>query len=293
MRLTTRQIYVTTASLSFAAMMAFTAASLDDPEWSLPAPPPSATQFDIELKGYVLGLRMIKADYEGYVGPDGYAVRSQLRTSGLAALLKKLKIWAVTTGQQHASGLYPTRHVQQNLDKKNRRVEMDYDSATQTVSVDINPPLGSQGVPPASMAERYAADDTLSAVLHLMLRGQAVNAPLCAGGVRVFDSKQHYNLRMQRAGEKTIKFDGEKHDTILCHVYYEPISGFDPEDLPEPEEESTPVKVYFMKEAQHGLHVPLRFTYKISGFKAVIKVTEMKMRAPKTAIERATNITTQ
>jgi len=224
---------------------------------------------------------MIKADYEGFYTPTAYDVRATLRTSGLAALLKKLRIWAHTSGRLDRSGLYPLRHVQQNEDKKNRRVEMDYDDAQSRVSVDINPPLGSQGLPPASPKERFNADDTLSAVLNLMLSGQKLDAPLCQGGVRVFDSKQHYNLRLVPSGTKSLKYKGERVETLRCLVYYEPISGFDAEDLPEPGEQDTPVKVYFRTQAENGLHIPLRFTYKISGFKAVIKVTDLEITEPK------------
>jgi len=248
-----------------------------DPAWTLSPAPANAVQFHFKLKGYVLGLRMIKADYEGFYTPTHYDVRAKLRTSGLAALLKKLRIWAHTSGRLDRSGLYPVQHVQQNEDKKNRRVEMDYDYSQSLVSVGIKPPLGSQGVPPASPLDRFSADDTLSAVLNLMLGGQKLDSPLCSGGVRVFDSKQHYNLRMVAAGTKVLKFKGERVETLRCHVFYEPLSGFDPEDLPEEHERNTPVKVYFKTTADNGLHIPLRFTYKISGFKAVIKVTNLQI----------------
>jgi len=254
-------------------------AQSEDPAWALPPTPNGATAFDFKLKGYVFGLRMIKSSYTGFITNDDYAVRADLRTSGLGALLKKLRIWAVTTGQTQAGDFRPLTHVQQNQDKKNRRVEMAYDNAAERVTVDINPRLGSQGVPPASPEERYSADDTLSAILNMITRGQAApDGKLCSGSVRVFDSKQHYNLRMQRDGTKRMKYDGQRYDAVRCLVYYEPISGFDPEDLPNTEEGGTPVKIYFKPKPEHGLYVPLRFTYKISGFKAVIKITDIDVR---------------
>lgn len=246
--------------------------------YSVPAPDAQATEFDFKLKGYVFGLRMIKANYTGWFNDDTYAVYTDLKTSGLGALLKKLEIWAVTTGGYTKNGLTPNFHIQQNLDKKNRRVEMNYNNNRGYVHVAIDPPLGSQGIPAASPAERYSADDTISAVLNLMMRGQKIDGPVCAGGVRVFDSKQHYNLRMERAGTKRLKFGGEKSDMLLCQVYYEPISGFDPEDLPDTEESSTPIKIYMKAFPELGLYVPVRFTYKISSIKAVIKLDEMVIK---------------
>jgi len=266
-------------------MAALNDGNITQKTYSVPTPTAVATEFDFKLKGYVFGLRMIKASYTGWYGDDSYAVYADMKTSGLGAFLKKLEIWAVTKGRYTKSGLTPDFHIQQNMDKKNRRVEMNYDNALRKIDVAIQPRLGSQGVPPASPAERYSADDTISAVLNLMMRGQKIDGPVCSGGVRVFDSKQHYNLRMERAGTKRIKFAGEKVETIRCQVYYEPISGFDPEDLPDAEEGGTPIKIYMKEFPELGLYVPVRFTYKISSIKAVIKLDEMTVKRPGQAAE--------
>jgi len=246
--------------------------------YKLPTPSKTATEFDFQLKGYVFGLRMIKANYTGWVDDSRYTVYADLKTSGLGALLKKLEIWAVTTGYYTRSNLFPRFHIQQNLDKKNRRVEMNYNNSANTIDVAIIPPLGSQGVPPASPEERFSANDTLSAILNIMMRGQKMHAPVCSGIVKVFDSKQHYNLRMVQDGTKRIKFSGQKSEAIRCLVYYEPVSGFDPEDLPDNEEGETPVKIYLKKFPELGLYVPIRFTYKISSIKAVIKLDKMEIK---------------
>lgn len=248
--------------------------------YRLPAPGTDATQFRFELKGYIFGLRMIRSNYSGWYDQTEYAVYSDIKTSGLGALLKKLEIWAVSKGTHDSQGLHPEFHVQQNLDKKNRRVEMIYNDSAKQVDVTIDPTLGSQGVPPATPTERYFADDTLSAILNMMMRGWADKGEVCDGTVRVFDSKQHYGLRMERDGTRRLKFDDYKSDTISCDVYYEPISGFDPEDLPEEDESSTPVNVYFKHFPELGLYIPIRFTYKISAITAVLKVDEMEYVIP-------------
>ncbi len=255
--------------------------TLADPAWALSPATADAVKFKFGLKGYVFGIRLIKADYEGFYNSYKYNVRAKLQTSGIAALLKKLTIWANTEGRLDSSDLHPRMHVQQNLDKKNRRVEMNYDYTRNAVTVDIDPPLGSQGIPPATTFERFHAEDTLSAILEMMLKGQKLNGGLCNGNVRVFDSKQHYNLRMVPDGFKQLKFKGVPVQTLRCLVYYEPISGFDPEDLPEKDEQDTPVKVYFNTVPDQGLHIPLRFTYKIKGFTAVIKVTDLEVIPPR------------
>jgi len=165
----------------------------------------------------------------------------------------------------------------QNTDKKNRRVEMNYDHKAAAVDVAIIPPLGSQGVPPATPKSRYTSNDAISGILHLMMMGTKVNGELCQGRVPFFDSKQHYNLKLERVGTKRVKFDGRKEDTIHCRAYYEPIAGYDPEDLPSDEEAQTPINVYFKYYEEAGVHIPVRFTYKISGFKAVVKAANIEI----------------
>lgn len=254
--------------------------NLSETRYELPAPNSAATQFRFELKGYVFGLRMIRSHYSGWYDQNQYALYADIKTSGLGALLKKLEIWAVTLGQNTPTDLKPAFHVQQNLDKKSRRVEMNYTNPIGPIDVNIVPPIGSQGVPAATPTERFAADDTLSAILNMMMRGWGDKGEMCDGTIKVFDSKQHYGLRMEPSASKRLKFDGEKFDAIGCDIYYVPISGFDPEDLPEEEESSTPIKAYFQHRPELGLYIPIRFTYKISSIKAVIKVDEAQIILP-------------
>lgn len=243
----------------------------------IPAPGADTTQIRMKMKGYVFGLRIVRSDYIAQFDDTNYAAYADVKSSGLAALLKKMQIWAVTRGSYDRSGLRPDWHVQQNTDKKNRRVEMNYDRAAAKVNVEIIPPLGSQGIPPASPSERYSSNDTISGILNLMMTGTKLKGELCQGSVPFFDSKQHYNLRMERIGTDRVKFDGRKEETIHCRAYYESVSGYDPEDLPSEEEATTPINVYFKYYPEAGVHIPVRFTYKISGFKAVIKVDDVEI----------------
>lgn len=247
--------------------------------------PPSnnATQFAFSLKGYVFGLRLMRTDYFGYIDDDRYAVYTDIRTSGLGALLKTLEIWSVTKGQVHEDGtLRPQVHIQQNLNTKNRRVEMIYDDEARSVETTILPPLGSQGIPPASPEQRYSALDTVTAMLHMTRKGRPSADDLCKGSVPVFDSKQHYMLRLEPVGQARVKYLGEKQEAIHCHVYYEPVSGYDPEDKPSDEEAATPIHLYFAYNVAADMHIPVRFTYKISGFTAVIKMSDLRVMTPDT-----------
>jgi len=255
------------------------AQNLGETTYSLPIADAGTTQIRMKLKGYVFGLRIVRSDIITQFDDREYAAYTDVKSSGLAALLKKMEIWAVSKGSYDRTGLRPDWHVQQNTDKKNRRVEMNYDRNAAKLDIAIEPRLGSQGIPPATPRERYASNDTVSGIVHLMMMGTKIDGQLCTGRVPFFDSKQHYNLRMERIGTKKVKFDGKKRETIHCRVYYEPIAGYDPEDLPSQEEAETPINVYFKYYEQAGVHVPVRFTYKISGFKAVIKVDDIEIRS--------------
>jgi len=236
----------------------------------------ATTSLDVKLKGYVFGLRVMKANISGTLTDNSYALRADLFTSGLGAFLKKFQIWATTTGRITDKGLRPVQHIQQNMDKKNRRVEMNYGQSA--VAISIVPPLGSQGKPPATKKQRFESDDTLSALLNMMMRGYKFTDEPCSGTVPVFDSKQHYLLRMERAGTRKINQKGYKGNTVKCKVYYVPVSGFDPEDLPSAEEAAAPVIMYLAPFEEAGLYIPVRMTYKISFFKAVIKARDINIR---------------
>ncbi|PHR56266.1 MAG: hypothetical protein COA43_13975 [Robiginitomaculum sp.] len=234
---------------------------------------PTNTQVNIKLKGYIFGLRVMRAEYQTQFSNTEYNAQAELKTSGLGAFLKKFKIWSATEGHFDGTELLPSLHVQQNMDKKNRRVHMRYNNGV--VETHIVPRLGSQGKPPASPQQRFESDDTLSALLNLMMRGTKTSSEVCTGKIPVFDSKQHYNLRLQKAGTRRIKQKGFKGETIRCHVFYEPVSGFDPEDLPSTEEKSAPIIMYLAYFKQADIYIPVRMTYKISGLKAVIKAREI------------------
>ncbi len=256
------------------------------PEPPLPAPvkgtgqlsaKPGETAVHVRYSGYLFGFKIAEANFRAWWDDTNYEVFSQAKTSGLGAFAQKLRIWSSTKGRFDSSGMYPISHFQQNTNKKNRRVNMDYDYNRREVDVVVIPRNGSQGVPPAGATERFTADDVLSGVLNLTMRGHALDKEFCTGSVRIFDSKQHYNLLMHLDESKMIKFDGVTYDGYRCNIYYQPINGFDPEDLPNSEEGGTPLKLDVINRKDIGMYVPVRFTYKISGFNAVIKAKEIEV----------------
>jgi len=103
------------------------AQNFGDNTYMLPVPNADTTQIRVNMKGYVFGFRVIRSDVIAQFDDRNYAAYTDAKSSGLAALLKKMEIWAVTRGTYDKTGLRPDWHLQQNTDKKNRRVEMNYD----------------------------------------------------------------------------------------------------------------------------------------------------------------------
>ncbi|MEE9273201.1 MAG: DUF3108 domain-containing protein [Robiginitomaculum sp.] len=233
------------------------------------------TKIHLKIKGYVFGIKIMNTDFQSAIKGNIYSVRADMRTSGLAALLKKIQIWSTTTGYIVGNDLQPFSHIQQNLNKKHRRVEMNYKK--DGVDISINPPLGSLGTPKPTKAEKFNSDDTLSALMNIMMQGRVTSKTPCEGIIPVFDSKQHYNLRLERAGNKHVKQKGFNGEAIICKAYYIPVSGYDPEDLPSQEEQETPLVIYLANFKEDGLYIPVKITYKISGFKAVLKTRSIKI----------------
>lgn len=241
-------------------------------------PAKGETAFDIELKGSVFGIKLMNARFKGTVGKKRYSVYSDMKTSGLAALIKKQRLWSWTEGKYTPEDLKPVRHIQQNMNKKSRRVKAVYDYKNQRVLQKIRPRFGSMGRPPATQEQAFSSDDVNSALLKIVMTEHRMDGKVCTGSIPVFDGKQHYSLRFEKDAELDVKFDGKKYPGVKCRAYVNPISGFDPEDLPSAEEQAKPVTFYMISRPEFRTYIPVKFTYKVSGFSATIKVVNADIK---------------
>lgn len=246
---------------------------LPDPAFTaLSSPAKGEVSFDYKLKGYVFGLKVINARYTGMIGERDYSLYSDLRTSGLAALLKKQRLWSHTSGFFGEKDLKPVRHVQQNMDKKSRRVELFYNYKRDRLEQKVKPRFGSMGVPPATKDQAMNSDDVNSTLLKVALTGHRMGGTICNDTIPVYDGKQHYTIRMKLVEETRYKFKGTRYPALKCHAFLNPISGYDPEDLPSTDERRKPVTVYLINRPEYGLYMPVKFSYKVGAFKATVKV---------------------
>ncbi len=246
-----------------------------DPAYTAPLNPAEGeTTFEFRLSGYVFGLKVVSAKYRGIIGEDSYNIYSDMKTSGLAAMLKKQQLWSYTEGFWDEDDIRPVNHIQQNMNKKSRRVEVFYNYKRSRIRQSVSPRFGSMGQPPATPEQAFNSDDANSAMLKILMAGFRMDEEVCNESIPVYDGKQHYEMKISRHGTKEQKFDGQKYQALECHVYFEPVSGFDPEDLPDTDEKSKPVKVYLIPRPEYNLYMPVKFTYKVGGFSAKVKVKE-------------------
>ncbi len=221
--------------------------------------------------GYFFGMRVMKASLDVDLDGCGYEAASVFRTAGLAGFFKDSEIHADSSGGRADTGLAPLWYEHQNVaSKKNRRIRIDFtdDDVVSTVT----PAFGSMGQPPATQDERFGALDPISSFLQIAVHGG--DTP-CDRTVPVFDGKQRYDLRFERVATKDIDVRGYEGRTIKCHVYYVPISGFDPEDLAEPETYDKPIEIW-LADTGSGVRVPVRFRANVSGLGVRVDVKSIE-----------------
>lgn len=269
-----------------AAGFLFTPGTAQEADWRLPEghmvapinPGKGETAFDIKLKGYVFGIKLMDARFKGNVGKRDYSVYSDMKTSGIAALVKKQRLWSWTIGRYNKTDMRPMQHIQQNMNKKSRRIREIFNYKEEKLILKTHPPHGSMGKPPATEEQRFWSDDVNSALLKIVMMEHRVDGEVCEGTIPVFDGKQHYNLLFKKVSEQPVKFDGRQYPGVKCHAWVDPVSGFDPEDLPSAEEKAKPVTFYMINRPEFGAYMPVKFTYKISGFSATVKVVNAQIK---------------
>jgi len=176
--------------------------------------------YEVAVLG-VVGLGV--ASYEVTATPARYAVRANVRTSGLARLFDQTEINASTSGTLSAQGIAWTRYdISHAYAGKFRRTRLD--RAAGMVSSEITPVYRDLGAPPANAAHRTSSYDPLSGLFAL---GRQVGAArTCRGSVLVFDGLQHYRLSVSGGEQREFNGGGYRGPSVTCQFRYEPIAGF-------------------------------------------------------------------
>jgi hypothetical protein len=214
-----------------------------------------AETYRLNYEAAVLGVVVLgTASYEVTASPTRYAVRANLRTSGLARLFDQTDISATSTGSVSGGALNWTRYdISHAYSQKFRRIRMDRGASG--VAAEISPSYRDLGEPPASAAQRRGSYDPLTGVFAL---GRQIGiARACTGSVLIFDGRQHYRLAVSARGQGSFNGGGYNGPALHCNFRYEPIAGFsrstDRSRIP-------PAEAWFTLPAQPGFAAPLRLT---------------------------------
>ena len=234
------------------------------------AQPGSAEHILITYNGRFLGLRVMKTVLRLGLNADAYLVRSEFRTVGLLGFFKDAEILANAEGARAEEGFAPHAYEHRNLkSKKNRVIKIDFPERVATASV--TPGFGEESAF-APEEDRIGALDPISALTSI---GYAPG-DTCDRTVPVYDGKQRYDLRLVTQKREKIRTRGWEGEALRCDLYYDPISGFDPEDLAEPEVYERPFQIWFAEIAD-GHTVPVRLRGRVNGISVSVNARRVEI----------------
>ncbi|WP_417493284.1 DUF3108 domain-containing protein [Maricaulis sp.] len=215
------------------------------------------------------------------IEPGHYTANTVVEAAGLAALFTDFDIRAEVEGLSSAGALAPLRYAHvERTGSKVRAVDIDFED--RVASAHATPPFGSLGVPPATAEQRAGVIDPISAIFLLSQERAGGAEAACSGRIPVFDGKARYDLRLEAGGRQNVRTPAWRGEALLCHAWYEPIAGYDPEDYPSAAELRYPLDIWLAPFPEHGFYLPVRLHTR-AGFGGVtIEVAELDIR-PTTA----------
>lgn len=221
----------------------------------LMAAPARAETYRLNYEAAVLGVVVLgTASYEVTASPTRYAIRANLRTSGLARMFDQTEITSTSTGSISGPTLAWTRYdISHAYSGKFRRIQLNRGAGG--VTAQIAPNYTDFGRPPATSAQQNASYDPLTGIFALGRQIGAARA--CQGSTLVFDGRQHYRLSVSPIAQGTFNGGGYNGAALNCRFRYELIAGIG-RDV---DVSRIPVaNAWFALPAQGGFAAPLRLT---------------------------------
>ena len=207
--------------------------------------------------GSVMIFQVADITISGRFTEQDYSAAARFTAAGLAALFTDADIEAGVSGYRDGATLRPWRYSHLNhASSKNRTVGIDFPDGVATP--DINPPFGNMGEPPASDEERAGAADPISTLLSMALGAASGENGVCDGRLPVFDGRARYNLRFESGGTDSIRTRAWRGEAVVCHAYYEPISGYEEDEFPSDDVIAEPITMWFAPVEGTNIHVPVR-----------------------------------
>lgn len=224
--------------------------------------------------GRVLFVKVGDIVLDAELSSDGYSALSSIEAAGLAEFFTDFELHAEARGEFAPTGRALPEyygHVERTGDKV-RAVDVSFEDEVATSQVE--PPFGSWGVPPASETDRTGVLDPVAAFLQLSANLVNNDRSGCAGSLPVFDGKARYNLNLEDAGRRSVRMRAWRGEVLVCHAWYEPISGYDPEDYPDEDELRHPLTIWLAPLGQGEHFLPVRL-HTGAGFGVTITATDL------------------
>lgn len=211
----------------------------------------------IQYSGSVMIFQVADILVSGDFNEQTYTASARFTAAGLAALFTDADIEAGVSGYRDGPQLQPWRYSHLNhASSKNRTVGIDFPEGV--AMPDINPPFGNMGEPPATDAERSGARDPLTTLLSVGLGSVATETSQCDGTLPVFDGRARYNLRFVDGGSKRVRTRAWTGEALICHAYYEPISGYEEDEFPSDDVIAEPISLWLAPVNGGEMYVPVK-----------------------------------
>jgi hypothetical protein len=211
----------------------------------------------VQYAGSVMVFQVANIVVSSQFADETYQASARFTAAGLAALFTDADIEAGVSGYREGEQLQPWRYSHLNhASSKNRVVAIDFPEGVATP--DIEPPFGSMGEPPATDEERAGAADPLSTLLAMGLGAVERGTSHCDGTLPVFDGRARYNLRFEDGGTDRVRTRAWTGDAVVCHAYYEPVSGYEADEFPTEDDISRPITFWMAPVHGGDIHVPVR-----------------------------------
>lgn len=187
---------------------------------------PMEMEYNIKASAWVLIIPITgKANFRVTMNKDTYAIKSKVKTTGLADILVNYDLDIAASGYTRPEGLDTYAFVSQNIDgKKNRRVDLKY--LPDTFEMTATPRFGNLGEPPATAEQALDAKDPVTALISFALEPRAEGEDPCGGPLKIFDGRQLTHLHLTNHGMKEVKSEAWSGQAYECHIKMDKVAGY-------------------------------------------------------------------
>lgn len=223
--------------LASAALVSLTVASVSGADTALIEPhilaqieagQPMEMEYNIKASAWVLILPITgKANFRVTMNKDTYAIKSKVKTTGLADILVNYDLEIAASGYTTPDGLNTYAYVSQNKDgKKNRRVDLKY--LKDDFEMTATPSFGNLGDPAATVEQALEAKDPVTALISFALEPRAEGEDPCGGPLKIFDGRQLTHLHLTNQGMTRVKSEAWTGQAFECHIRMDKVAGYKP-----------------------------------------------------------------